>query len=444
MPDTLNVALPEPEWAAFVALDWGDEKHYWKLWDVHSQQYQQGELDNTPEALDRWATELGARFQGRPLAVCLEQSRGAVVYQLSKYAHLVLYPVHPTTAARFREAFYPSGAKSDPEDTAVLLDLLRHHRDRLRRLNPDTPETRQLQMLVEQRRTFVNEKTRYSNRLTGWLKMYFPQVLDWIDDIDSPLGCALLERWPTLEQLQRAHPGTLHKFFIEQNCRSEERIQERIQAIYPATPAIQDQAMLAAGPVIAQQLVAVIQVLRKDIDELDQLIEPLTSAHPERPLFAGLPGAGPALLPRLIVAFGTQRDRWNCADELEAYSGIAPVTQQSGKSRWVHFRWSCPKFLRQTFHEFAAHSLAKSVWARAYYDMQRGKGKGHHAAVRSLAFKWIRVLFRCWKNRTPYDEAIYLRSLQQHNSPLAELLGPATKLGWKEDSGFQKISIENA
>ena len=117
------------------------------------------------------------------------------MYQLSKYPHLVLYPVHPTTSARFREAFYPSGAKSDPEDTDVLLDLLEHHRHRLRRLDPDTPETRPLQMLVEQRRAWVDEKTRQSNRLTGWLKIFFPQVLDWIDDIDSPLGCDLLDRW---------------------------------------------------------------------------------------------------------------------------------------------------------------------------------------------------------------------------------------------------------
>jgi len=137
-------ATPEPEWAAFAALDWGDQKHYWKLRDAHSQQSQQGALQNTPEALDAWAAELNARLGGRPIAVCLEQSRGAVVYQLSKYPHLVLYPVHPTTSARFREAFYPSGAKSDPEDTDVLLDLLEHHRHRLRRLDPDTPETRLL------------------------------------------------------------------------------------------------------------------------------------------------------------------------------------------------------------------------------------------------------------------------------------------------------------
>jgi len=324
----------------------------------------------------------------------------------------------------------------------VLLDLLEHHRDRLRRLDPDTPETRLLQMLVEQRRAWVDEKTRHSNRLTGWLKIYFPQGLDWIDDIDSPLGCDLLERWPTLEQRQRAHPGTLRKFFTEHNCRSQERIQARIQAIYQATPAIRDTAMLEAGPAIVQQFVAVIRTLRTNIEGLEQRIEPLVNAHPDRHLFAELPGVGPALLPRLIVAFGTKRERYACADPLQAYSGIAPVTQQSGKSQWVHFRYACPKFLRQTFHEFAAHSIAKSTWARAYFDMQMAKEKGHHAAVRALAFKWIRVLYACWKNGTPYDEQVYLRALQNNHSRLSQIL--ATQLMWKPVGGFQKLFSENA
>jgi transposase len=219
-------------------------------------------------------------------------------------------------------------------------------------------------------------------------------------------------------------------------------MQERIQAIYQATPAIRDTAMLEAGPAIVKQIVAVIRTLRANIDELDKRIASLVSTHPERALFEALPGVGPALLPRLIVAFGTKRERYTCADQLEAYSGIAPVTQQSGKSKWVHFRWACPKFLRQTLHEFAAHSIAKSVWARAFYDMQIAKGKGHHAAVRSLAFKWIRVLFACWKNHTPYDEQIYLRALQNNGSRLSQIL--ATQLTWKTVGGLQKLCSENA
>src|SRR5258707_11727011 len=149
MSAQLSSALPgEREFAAFVAIDWADQKHCWKRMVAESGKTEQGQLLNTPEAIELWAAELNTSFQGRPIAVCLEQRRGAVVCQLTKYSHLVLYPVHPTTLARFRDAFFPSGSKGDPGDTGLLLELLIHHRDRLRRLSPVTAETRLLQMLV--------------------------------------------------------------------------------------------------------------------------------------------------------------------------------------------------------------------------------------------------------------------------------------------------------
>ena len=122
--------------------------------------------------------------------------------------------------------------------------------------------------------------------------------------------------------------------------------------------------------------------------------------------------------PRLLAAFGTQRDRWQQAGEVLTYWGIAPVTEQSGRSRWVHWRLACPKFQRQSWHEFAAHSRQHCGWARAFYQQLRARGKGHHAALRALAYKWIRILFRCWQTRTPYNEQIYLKALKQKNSPL--------------------------
>ena len=219
----------EPEFAAFAAIDWADQKHFWRLVPADSLNVpQSGELKNTPEAVDAWAAELAARFGGRPIAVCLEQSRGPLVYMLMKYAHLVLYPVHPATSARYRAAWYPSGAKSDPSDAALLLELVTRHRDRLRPLVPDTAETRLLQMLSEQRRTVVDDKTGLSNRLSARLKAFFPQLVRWFPDIDTALVCALLKRWPTLKALQGAHPGTLRNFFHNQNCRVEELIQSRI------------------------------------------------------------------------------------------------------------------------------------------------------------------------------------------------------------------------
>jgi hypothetical protein len=123
------------------------------------------------------------------------------------------------------------------------------------------------------------------------------------------------------------------------------------------------------------------------------------------------------------VPFGSQRERYASAEEVQTYSGIAPVMKRSGKKKWAHFRWACPKFVRQSFHEWAGHSIAHSQWARSYYQQQRERGKGHHAAVRGLAFKWIRIVFRCWKDRAVYDESRYLTTLAKRNSPLTAVPG---------------------
>ena len=434
------LSTAEAEFAAFVAIDWADKKHFWRLLEAGSEKPEHGQLDNQPEAVDVWAAMLYERFQGRPVAVCLEQSRGSLVYMLAKYAHLTLFPVHPKTAAQYRETFRPSGAKSDSGDTASLLDLLLKHRERLRSLQPDTPETRLLGLLVEGRRLLVNEKTRQKNRLTACLKMYFPQLLQWFDAVDSPLVGAVVERFDSLTEMQRVHAGTLKKFFQEHNCRSEERIGERIAAIQQAMPATQDAAILEGEGFRARALVALIATLRSQIEKFDGRIAELVSQHPESSLFASLPGAGPALVPRLIVAFGTRRERWETAYQMQCFSGIGPVMEASGGNSWVHFRQACPRFLRQTFHEFAGQSIKFSEWSRAFYDAQIDRKKSHHAAVRALAFRWIRVIFRCWKARTPYDEQTYKRSLQRRGSPLVGSFLPTTNVEWKAEAGFQKLS----
>lgn len=440
MSDSSPLSSAELEWAAFAAIDWADQKHFWRLVPTGSDQQEQGELENTPEAVETWAVALQERFGGRPIALCLEQSRGTLVYMLAKYAHLVLFPVHPTTAARYRETFCPSGAKDDPNDTASLLDLLLRHRERLRKLQPDTVETRLLQFLVEERRRSVDEKTRQSNRLKECLKRYFPQLPRWFEDVTTTLVGALLERWPNLEELQRAHPGTLRRFFHQHHCRSEDLIRERIDAISHATSATKDAALLEAGAMTARGLVALISTLRRIVSDFDQRIGQLVATHPDGALFASLPGAGPALAPRLIVAFGTRRDRYQDAYQMLCYSGIAPVKEASGRTEWIHFRRSCPKFLRQTFHEFASHSIGQSEWAKAYYQSQRARQKNHHAAVRALAYKWIRIIFRCWKDGTPYDEQVYLQSQRRRGALLGPSLAVATSFGWQQVAGFQKFS----
>lgn len=425
--------LPEPAFAAFVALDWADRQHHFALEEAASRRRSSGVIEHTPQQVQAWVSELLQRFGGQPIAVCLEQSRGPLLAMLSQYESLVLYPVNPVMAKRLRQAFYPSGAKDDAPDAVLLLDLLVRHRERLRRLDPDTAEMRSLQLLVEQRRKLVDEKTRQKNRLTAQLKLYYPQVLEWFDGLDTVLALDFLERWPTLEAAQRARPSTLLRFFEQHGARRAERNQKRVEAIRAARAATRDRAILAVAPVVVRMLAGLIRCLLVGIADIEERIEELGGQFEDYELFRPLPGAGQALAPRLLAAFGTQRERFGKAEELENYSGIAPVVERSGKRSWTRVRWACPKFLRQTFHEFAAFSVQYSAWARVYYEQQRDKGKSHHTAVRALAFKWIRILWRCWQDRTPYDEARYLAALARRGSPLAAKLGLAPSSAPNDD-----------
>jgi len=415
----------EPEFAAFVAIDWADQKHYWSLKVAGQQALQRGSLDNTPEAVEVWIMELHLRFAGRPLAVALEQRRGALAVMLSKYAHVHLYPVHPTTLAKFREAWYPSHSKSYPVDADLLLEILTAHRSRLRRLDPDTVEMRLMQTLVENRRKLVDERTALSNRLTDLLKLYFPQILGWFDEVISVVVSDLLEQWPSLQELQHAKPAKLEKFLREHHCLE---IPERLNQIRQAIPATYDRALMDSAPVLVTAWVRQIAVLRDSIRQLEKRIAELAAHQEDWPIFQSLPGAGAALAPRLMAALGTQRDRYASASELHCFSGIAPVKEASGNTQWVHFRWACPKFLRQTFHEWAACSIAQCEWAKAYYQQQKARGKKHHAAVRALAFKWMRILYRCWKDRQPYREEIYLASLAKRRTALVAALAQAVQM----------------
>jgi transposase len=335
-----------------------------------------------------------------------------------KYDFLVLYPINPTTLAKYREAFSPSRAKDDPRDADYLLDLLIHHRDRLKAWRPDTAKTRTLQYLVEYRRRLVNDRTRLSNRMTALLKAYFPQVLWWFDDIRTLLVCDLLLRWPTVEAIKKVRPSTLEKFFHEHNSVRKETISTRIAAIKEAVPLTTDKAVIHSSVLMIKALAAQMKTTIEAIRAFDHTIEQLCSILEDYHLFASLPGAGTVYASRLTAAMGTDRDRWATVDDLLCFSGVAPVMERSGKSTWIRWRYFCPKFLRQSFHEYAGESINHSFWAKAYYMSQRARSKSHQAAVRALAFKWIRIIYKCWQTRTPYSEVRHLESLRKKGSPL--------------------------
>ena len=188
-------------------------------------------------------------------------------------------------------------------------------------------------------------------------------------------------------------------------------------------PLVTDSAIVTSGQMLVRGLALQLQGLIEALKEYDAKLAGLMRQHADADIFQSFPSAGPALAPRLLAAFGSDRQRLGSSDEIQCLSGIAPVTVKSGKSRHVHRRWACNKFLRQTFHEFASHSIRQSSWAKAYYDMLRDRGQKHQSAIRALAFKWIRILYRCWKTRTLYNEAHYFEQLRKRQSPILKFMG---------------------
>jgi hypothetical protein len=199
-------------------------------------------------------------------------------------------------------------------------------------------------------------------------------------------------------------------------------IERRVAIASKARELTTDGAVVESYRLLVETSLPQLEALNAAIAQFEARIAELWQSHPDREVFESFGGAGAALAPRLATAFGDQRDRWADAEAVQEFSGIAPVKVQSGPVWSIHMRWQCPTFVKQTFHEFAAHSIAKSSWARAYYVSARNRGKGHHAAVRGLAYRWIRILFRCWHSRTKYDESRYIESLKRSGSPLAAML----------------------
>ena len=354
--------------AAFVGLDWADAQHEVCLPAAGSAQRAPSRLDHTPAAIEAWGCSLPKRCEGKPIAIGLALNKGPIVCALRTYHCLVLFPINPLTLARYREAFPPSRAQDDPTDAALQL-ALRTHRDTLPPLKPQSPAIRAL--------------------------------------------------------AQRARRSPLETFLRAHHVRSADVIAQRLNAIKAAIPLTTDAGILTPNVLLVPALVAPLRVTLQAIADCDTAIAQRAQAHPDFPLFDALPGAGAVFAPRRLVAFGAQRERVTSAAELQKYAGIAPVPARSGKKSWGHWRCQCPTRLRQPFVEWAAASIRHACWARGYSQQQCAAGNAHQAAVRALAFKWIRLLFRCWQERTPYDASVSLTALNRRGSSLIHHLAKA-------------------
>ncbi len=419
----------EDGFAAFIGLDWADAKHDVCVRAAGTEKLEYAVIEHTPEAIAAWVEGLRTRFGGKPIALALELKRGPVVAALHEHPLLNLFYVQPQTLAMYRRAFTPSHAKDDPSDARIAQELLTKHRDRLRPVKRGSVAMRSLQRLVQARRSLVDDRVRTTNRITAALKCYFPQVLKWFRDKYTRVFCDFVQRWPELKNVKRARDTTIEKFFADHNVRYKSVVTKRIQAIRNASPLTSDEGVIAPYKLIVKALITQLRAIIAATEQLDCEIDRLTDRLPDFKLFRSLPGAGKVFAPRLLALFGEDRDHFATAAEAQRMVGVAPVTERSGKKSWVHWRYRCRTFSRQTIVEWAGETVPLSSWAGAYYRLRKAKGERHQAILRSLAFKWMRILFRCWKQRTPYDEGVYVDALRRRGSPVIAAMEETPALG---------------
>jgi len=404
-------------YSVYVGIDWANDKHDLCVQQANSDIRKFKVIKHSANTINAWIIKLHKQYKGQ-IAVAVELSKGPIVYALQKFDFVTIHPVNPSMLAQYRKAFSPSGAKDDPTDAELALDLMLNYPKKIKALKMESEPVRKLTYLVEQRRRLVEDRRRFSNRLINTLKQYYPHLLDWFSHRGSGLFCDFITRWPSLQKVKRARPETLRKFFISHKGRSSAYTEQRIKSISEAEPLTLDKAVIDSHQLLAVALAKQMLVAVEAIEIFDSEISELFDTLPDAELYRSLPGTGPCLAPRLLVAMGENRSRFTSASEIQMSVGIAPVTERSGQKFWVHWRYQCSKFVRQSFIEWAAKSVHQSYWAGIYYQQQRSKGNTHQSSVRSLAFKWIRVLYRCWKTKEPYDESKYLKALRDRNSPL--------------------------
>jgi transposase len=303
--------------AAFVGLDWADAQHDGCLHAAGTTPREFLSLEQSPDAINAWGQTLRTRFHGHPVAVCLELQTGPIVSALRHDDGRVLFPLHPLTVARYREAFPPSRAKDAPTDAALQVESLLTPRAQLTPLRPQSPTMRAWAQLVDHRQRLGGDTVRLTHRVTRALKNSLPHVLQWWQDKDPASFGDFRSRWPTLTAAPRARRPTLASFFRAHHVPSADVITTRREAIKSARALTTDDGVIAPNGLLVHALVAQLRGTLPAMADFDQAIAQRAQDHPDFPLFDALPGAGAVCAPRLLVAFGAPRDRFPSADELQ-------------------------------------------------------------------------------------------------------------------------------
>jgi transposase len=410
----------------FGGFDWAQSEHQLVVVDSKGQILLSLRFDDNASG---WANlrEKITTFPG--LGVAIETNCGPTVERLLDLG-LMVYPVNPKAAERYRDRKAPAGAKNDELDAWSLADALRTDGHAWRPLLAQDPLTCELRLLCRDEIRLIEQRTALVLQLKAALHEYYWAALEAFEDWTSESPWRLVIQFPTPQALVAAGKRKWEKFLHSHKLYRPQTAARRLELFARATElANPNPAVTRAKSLLAVMLAKQLCLLQGQLNEYRQRITALFADHPDSGCFGSLPGTGAKLAPRLLSEFGANRQVFPTAQAIQCYAGTAPVTRQSGKSRFVTVRRACNKTLRTTVHLWADLSRKTCVWAEAYYQQKKAAGMNHATAIRCLGQRWLKIAWKMWQTRTHYNESLHLKNQTRHGSWVVALLpqpAPAT------------------
>ena len=290
--------------------------------------------------------------------------------------------------------------------------MLRTDGHRWRQLSPQSDSIRALRALVRSRDDLVATRVALGNQLHSTLEAFWPGAACIFADITSPIALAFLKRYPSAASAARLNEAALGRFCRAQHYSGRRSPAELLQRLRSAATGRAGTLTNAAAAQLVRSMVAVLKPLVAQIAELSRRIERFVESLPDGQIIMSFPRAGHVCAAQILAELGDVRERFPTLDQLTAEAGTVPVTYQSGKTRSVAFRWACNHRLRQAITCLADNSRHANEWARGIYAAARARGCDHPHAVRILARAWLRVIWRAWTDRIPYDPKLHLGALK--------------------------------
>jgi transposase len=386
----------------FTGIDWASDKHDVCVLDAGGAIEVRFVIDHSAEGLTELAQRLRPFGDPASLSIAIERPSGLLVDTLVDFGFAVV-PIHPNALKATRPRYSASLGKSDPGDAYILADILRTDGHRFRPLRVPSDETKALRAAVRTRDDLVATRVQLANQLRSLLESFWAGAAGIFADIDSPIALAFLDCYPTPASAAHMGEKRLERFLKRKAYCGRRSAAELLERLRSAPAGHAGNLECEAKGQLVRTLVAVLRPLVAQIRELGGLIAAHLAQHPDGAILQSLPRTGTINAAQILAELGDDRLRFATEDQLAAEAGVAPVTYTSGKHRSVACRFACNKRLRQALTTWADNSRHGHLWAADIYRKARARGCDHPHAVRVLARAWVRVLWRCWQTRTPYD-----------------------------------------